>query len=281
MIDLHAHSTASDGTLSPAELAEAGRGFSVLALTDHDTLAGVREFMDASHRLSPAATRLAGVEISVVPGDGYGRFHMLGLGVDADSPALCNLLGRIRVGRDERNEKIFERLAALGMPVSHEEVEVHARGEVLARPHFARVLVDRGLAVDVKDAFEKFLGTGKPAYAERYRPDPGEAIDAIHAAHGVAVMAHPKFWTQDADALSRGLAVWRDRGLDGVEAVYKANTFEEIMLHLRVAHELGLAATAGSDFHGGNKPTVSLGMDVGDENSFLAPFFDALEKRAM
>ena len=192
---------------------------------------------------------------------------------------MIGVLERILAGRDERNEKIFANLAALGMEVSREEVEAHAKGEVMARPHFARALVDRGFAEDVKDAFERFLKAGRPAYAERYRPDPGEAIDAIHAAHGVAVMAHPKFWTGDEAKLSEGLARWRDRGLDGVEAVYKANSFDETMLHLRVAQELGLAATAGSDFHGGNKPSISLGMDVGDEEAFLAPFFAALERR--
>ena len=279
MIDLHVHSTASDGTFAPEELAEKGRDFSVLALTDHDTLEGVDGFLSASARLASKAVRLAGVEVSVESGEGYGRFHMLGLGVEPDAPELAGLLERIRVGRDERNERIFENLAALGMPVGRDEVAVYAKGEVVARPHFARVLVDKGFATDVKDAFERYLGAGRPAYAERYRPDPQMAIDAIHAAHGVAVMAHPKFWTVDADRLSEGLAYWRGRGLDGVEAVYKANTFEETILHLRIAQEIGLAATAGSDFHGGNKPTISLGMDVGDEDAFLAPFFAALECR--
>ena len=279
MIDLHVHSTASDGTFAPEELAEKGREFSVLALTDHDTLDGVGEFLSASARFSPGAVRLAGVEVSVEPGEGYGRFHMLGLGVEPDAAGLNELLDRVRAGRDERNERIFENLAALGMPVSRDEVAAYAKGEVVARPHFARVLVDKGFATDVKDAFERYLGAGRPANAERYRPDPQLAIDAIHAAHGVAVMAHPKFWTADVDKLSEGLAHWRDRGLDGVEAVYKANTFDETILHLRMAHDLGLAATAGSDFHGGNKPTISLGMDVGDEETFLAPFFAALDRR--
>ena len=282
MIDLHVHSTASDGTCTPEELAEKGRHFTVMALTDHDNTDGCARFLAACGRdkRDPlVGLRLAGIELSVDPGAGYGQFHMLGLGIDPDAPSLAGFLARIRAGREERNVRMVERLTSLGMPVTMDEVRRYAGGEIVARPHIARVLIDKGFATSVKDAFERFLGPKAVAYVSRYRPSQAEAIEVIHAAHGAAVMAHPRFWTSDARLLAEGLARLKDIGLDGVEAVYQANLPLETPLHLRLAREIGLAVTAGSDFHGANKSAVTLGMDVGDEATFLAPFLDALAKR--
>ncbi len=279
MIDLHVHSTASDGTCPPEELAERGRSFSVMALTDHDNTDGCARFLDASRRLGVDGLRLPGIELSVDPGAGYGQFHLLGLGIDPDVPGLVEFLARIRAGRVERNLKMMEKLAALGMPVSEEEVRRHAGGEIVARPHIARVLVEKGFAESVKDAFERFVGKNAVAYVSRYRPSQEEAIEVIHAAHGAAVMAHPRFWTSDARLLAEGFARLKDLGLDGVEAVYQANLPLETPLHLRLARAAGLAVTAGSDFHGMNKSSVTLGMDVEDEEVFIAPLLAALAKR--
>ena len=279
MIDLHVHSTASDGPCPPEELAERGRSFSVMALTDHDNTDGCARFLAASRRLGVDGLRLPGIELSVDPGAGYGQFHLLGLGIDPDAPRLVEFLARIRAGRVERNAKMMEKLAALGMPVSEEEVRRHAGGEIVARPHIARVLVEKGFAESVKDAFERFVGKNAVAYVSRYRPSQEEAIEVIHAAHGAAVMAHPRFWTSDARLLADGFARLKDLGLDGVEAVYQANLPLETPMHLRLARAAGLAVTAGSDFHGANKSAITLGMDVEDEESFLAPLFAALAKR--
>ena len=273
MIDLHVHSTASDGTFPPAELAKMGASFYAMALTDHDNCDGVAEFLAAA---GGAENRFAGIELSVTPGEGYQRFHLLGLGIDPANAQLNALLKTIRAGRAERNVKILAKLAELGHPVTMDEVRVYAKGEIVARPHIARALVAKGAAADMLDAFAKFLAAGAPAYVPRYRPAPGEAFDAIHAAGGLAVMAHPKFWTPDPKALRYGLRWLKRRGLDGLEAVYGANTNDETVDHLRAAKELGLVVTAGSDFHGANKPTVTLGMTVDDERAFLAPFFAAL-----
>ena len=128
-------------------------------------------------------------------------------------------------------------------------------------------------------AFERFIGSKSVAYVSRYRPSPEEAIEVIHAAHGAAVMAHPRFWTSDARLLAEGFARLKDLGLDGVEAVYQANLPLETPMHLRLARAAGLAVTAGSDFHGANKASITLGMDVGDDEAFLAPFRDALARR--
>ena len=223
--------------------------------------------------------RLPGIELSVDPGAGYGQFHLLGLGIDPDAPGLVDFLARIRAGRAERNVRMLEKLASLGMPVTMDEVRRYAGGEVVARPHIARVLVEKGFAESVKDAFERFVGKNAVAYVSRYRPSQEEAIEVIHAAHGAAVMAHPRFWTSDARLLAEGFARLKDLGLDGVEAVYQANLPLETPLHLRLARAAGLAVTAGSDFHGMNKSSVTLGMDVEDEEVFIAPLLAALAKR--
>ena len=282
MIDLHVHSTASDGTLSPSELAEQGRDFSVMALTDHDNCDGVDEFLDVAEKLRRASgdIRLAGVELSVEPGDGYERFHLLGLGIDPANGALTEFLRRVQKGRDERNARMISRFAAIGIAIRPQELCAYAKGEVVARPHFARWLVDHGYAPDVSEAFGAYLTQSSPSktncYVSRYRPDPGEAIDLIHGAGGVAVMAHPRQWTKDPTMLRSGLARLKARGLDGIEAVYQANGPDETIDHLRAAKELGMCVTAGSDFHGANKLSIKLGMAVDDEDAFLAPFLARL-----
>lgn len=272
MIDFHCHSTASDGTCTPAEVAALGRGFRALALTDHDNVDGAREFLAASRG---DGVRLAGVELSVEPGDGYRQFHLLGLGVDPDSPALAAFLEKIRAGRDARNLKMIAQLNAIGVAITIEDVKRHSGKKIVARPHFADALVEKGYARDSADAFARYVAYGAPGYAPRYRPDPGEAFDVIHAAGGIAVMAHPKFWTGDPALLRAGLKRLKERGLDGLEAVYQTNTPEETVDHLRAAREFDLVTTAGSDFHGAKK-TNALGMEVDGESAFIAPLLAKL-----
>ena len=276
MIDFHVHSTASDGTETPEALAEKSRDFAAMALTDHDNCDGCARFLAECERLGVTGRRLAGIELSIEPGEGYAKFHLLGLGIDPAAPCLTDFLDEIRAGRNERNVAILAKLNALGVPIAHADVAKYANGKIVARPHIARVLVEKGFAASVADAFARYVGDGAPAYVTRYRPAQARAIDVIHRAGGVAVMAHPRYWTSDPDALAAGLARLKDLGLDGIEAEYQANAPEETILHLRTARALGLAVTAGSDFHGANKPTVTLGMAVADEEAFLAPFWDAL-----
>ena len=281
MIDLHVHSTASDGTCAPAKIAEYGRKFAAMALTDHDNCDGTAEFLSAC--APDCGLRLAGVELSVAPGEGYGMFHLLGLGIDPACEALRAILKRVLAGRNERNLEIVEKFGKIGINVPIGEVSQIACGEIVARPHFAKWLSDHGYAPDIKAAFSKYLMKSSPqetnCYVSRFRPDPEEAFEAIHAAGGVAVMAHPRFWTRDIDLLRKGLGPLKEKGLDGIEAIYQANRAWETVEHLRIARELGLCATAGSDFHGSNKPSVTLGMDVGDDREFLKPLVERLELR--
>lgn len=275
MIDFHCHSTCSDGTFTPEELAERGKTFAAFAITDHDNCDGGARFLAASQ--GQGGLRLAGIELSIDPGEGYSKFHLLGLGVDPRSRHLNDFLERIREGRNERNRKIVARLAELNMPIEERELLKYANGKIIARPHIARVMMDHGWVTSVKDAFERYLRDGGPAYVTRYHPGQAESIEMIHAAGGVAVMAHPKYWTQDADALRKGLRRLKDLGLDGIEAMYKANAVDETVDHLHAAKELGLLVTAGSDFHGANKPDIPLGMEVVNEEEVVGSLMERLE----
>ena len=289
IVDFHVHSTASDGTCAPAELvAKAARGgFAMMALTDHDNCDGVAEFASAA----AAPVRLfPGIELSIDPGEGFDKFHLLGLGIDPENEGLKTFLKRVIDGRNARNERILANFRRLGIEMceaGRSGVFAYAHGEVLARPHFARWLTDHGYAADVKDAFAKYLLPESPdatrCYEDRYHPSQAEAIGVIHGAGGLAVMAHPKYWRRewktigvDFAAAEKGLAALKDLGLDGVEALYQANTNEENVEFVRIATKLGYLKSAGSDFHGSNKPTIQLGMDVSDD--YIAPLAKRLNE---
>ena len=286
-LDFHVHSTASDGTFAPREIAgkaAAGR-FAAIALTDHDNADGVVEFLAAGRELGLRA--VAGIELSIEPGAGFDRFHLLGLGIDPENATLKAFLRKVLDGRNARNEQIVANFARLGIDLGG-DIRSYAHGEVLARPHFARWLMEHGYVASILEAFEKYLLPESPAatrcYEERFHPSQEEAFAAVHAAGGLAVMAHPKFWrrewkTQGCDfaAARRELPAVQEKGLDGLETLYQANRPEEDVEFTRMADALGLVKSAGSDFHGANKPTIPLGMDVGD--SFAAPLLERLGLR--
>ena len=279
VVDFHVHSTASDGTCTPSELAEKAKGFAAIALTDHDNCDGVVEFLRRH-----SCRRIPGIELSIEPGEGFDKFHLLGLGIDPANENLKAFLKRILDGRNDRNARIIANFRGLGIEMVN--VEAYAHGEVLARPHFARWLVDHGHAADLRDAFAKYLLPDSPretrCYEERWHPSQEDAFRTIHEAGGICVMAHPKYWRTgwkttgcDFAAAEREFAALKERGLDGVEALYQANTNEENVAFTRIATKLGYLKKAGSDFHGSNKPTISLGMEVSEE--FIAPVLERLD----
>ncbi len=284
-VDFHVHSTASDGTCAPAELAAAASDFSAIAITDHDNADGAEEFLSAPAR--EGLRRFAGIELSIEPGEGFDRFHLLGIGIDPHDENLKRFLRRVLDGRNGRNAKMLENFARIGIDIPRDEIALYAHGEVLARPHFARWLVDHGYAADVSVAFSKYLLGDSPAatrcYESRWHPPQEEAFSVIHAAGGLAVMAHPKYWRDawksegcDFAAAERELAVLKEKGLDGLESLYQANSPEENIAFTRIADSLGLLKTAGSDFHGANKKAIPLGMNV--SVPFIGPFLEALER---
>ena len=263
LIDLHAHTTASDGALSPTELVEeaARVGLAAVAVSDHDTVEGVAEALEAGKRLGVEV--VPGVEFSIKHNTG-GHFHLLGLLIDHTDPVLIAALDRVARSRADRNRIIVDKLNKLGMDLTLEEVlAISTRGNT-GRPHIGQALVDRGYVADITEAMEKYIGNGRPAYESRYRPLPEEAIQFVHQAGGLAVLAHPVSTTLEGPKLKARLAYLQEHGLDGVE-VFCPSQDEVFRLEVRaMAESLGLLITGGSDFHGRYKPDIALGFGRGD-----------------
>ena len=260
-IDLHAHTTASDGSFTPTELVEAahGLGLGALAVTDHDTLAGLGEARAAAQRVG--LDLVAGVELSVE--DDGGRFHLLGYGFDPANAALAETLTTLRRSRAARNDLMAARMSEMGLPVTMDDVRAEAGEDalVIARPHFARALIKKGIVGSVAEAFEKYLSTGKPLYLPKEVLTPRDAIALIHGAGGVAVMAHPGLVPLDEAAFdARVTSLAQKDGLDGIEAYYSQHSQADTDRFLALATRLGLLVTGGSDFHGTVKPHVPLGI---------------------
>ncbi|ADE56434.1 MULTISPECIES: PHP domain-containing protein [Aminobacterium] len=258
-IDLHLHSTCSDGTITPRALAfkAKSQGLSVASLTDHDTTEGVKAFLKTCARREVRG--VAGVELSA---DFHSVMHILGYRIDVDSPLFQKHMKHLREGRDERNYKICQKLQRLGLSISIEEVQAEAQGEVIARPHIARVLIRKGYVQSMGAAFERYLGREAPAYVPRYRLSPQQCIETIHQAGGVAVLAHPVQTTDDYGELVDILSSLKELGLWGMECLAPSHAPQQVFQYLRIAKEMGLFPTAGSDFHGTNRPGVSMGIRV-------------------
>lgn len=241
--DFHCHSTASDGRLAPAEVVRlaAARGVAVLALTDHDTTAGLAE---ASAAAAEAGVRLIpGVELACdLPGN---ELHMLGLFIDPEAPVLQARMRSMREERVERGHRTTQALTDAGAPVDWARVQAIAGEASIGRPHVARALLEAGHVDSIEEAFDRFLGRGRPAYVERERLEPAEAIALVRGAGGLPVFAHPPF-TDDYAALAAELA---DIGLWGLEVYYGAYPADQVDALRNLAERLGLAATGGSDFH--------------------------------
>jgi 3',5'-nucleoside bisphosphate phosphatase len=263
-IDLHTHSTRSDGSLEPAALAKAAvdAGLTAIALTDHDTLAGLPE--------ATAAGAAWGLE--VIPGvEVTARFphramHVLAYGFDPQDPTLGAMLARVRAGRTDRNDRILARLAELGVPVTMEDVRgaCGASGRTIGRPHIASAMVRRGWVRDEKTAFGRYLKDGGVAYVPAEVVDPEEVISAVLAAGGATVLAHPRQLRLDGtEAYGQLFTRLANAGLAGIEVWHPSHSPIEREVFLRLATERGLVATAGSDFHGAAKPDIHLGVGDG------------------
>ena len=261
-IDLHAHTTHSDGTLTPAELVRLAwqRGLGALAVTDHDTTAGLPE----ARRVGAAV----GVEIldgcEVTAHLPAGIVHILAYGFDPEDADFQAMLVDVRRGRDERNVVILEKLTALGVPVTESEVSRHVEGSITARPHIAAALVDQGHADDLQAAFRLYLRDGGPAYAQAQVPAAEEVIARIIAAGGVAVLAHPRsLGLRHRRSYRQLFAGLKQEGLAGIEVHHPSHGIEQRQMFQALADELELVATGGSDFHGANKPYLELGTGDG------------------
>jgi predicted metal-dependent phosphoesterase TrpH len=258
-IDLHAHTTASDGDQSPTELVARAlaAGLTAIAVTDHDTTTGLHEAIEAGKRLGVEV--VPGIELSAEVG--RGQCHLLGFLIDPDNMPLISRLQYVVDMRNNRNAHIIERMRSeLGFDVTLDEVEALAGGEIVARPHFARVMVNKGYVASMQEAFDIYLGKGGKAYVERIRLSPEEAIALIHGAGGVAVLAHPNNLKRNQAETEAEIKLLVSQGLDGIEARYNKHTPEDTTRYRALADRLGILTSGGSDFHGPTvKPDVFLG----------------------
>jgi predicted metal-dependent phosphoesterase TrpH len=254
-VDLHAHTTASDGTYAPPELVQEAvrRGLRVLAITDHDSTEAVGPALAAA-REHPRLEIVPGIEINTEVGGA--EVHVLGFFLDHEAAWLRELMREFREERAARVHRIAERLAGLGLPVEPTEVLALVREGSAGRPHVAQIMVQKGYVATVREAFDRYLRAGGPAYVSHRTLSVHEACALIRRAGGVTAMAHPGF-NEGADALIRELA--GERLLDGVECYYAEHTPEQTARFVGLCRELGLVTTGGSDFHGPAVRAATLG----------------------
>ena len=262
-IDLHTHTTASDGSMTPTELIRraVSKGLAAIAVTDHDCVDGVEEALAEGRRQGIEV--IPGLEISAE--FDRGTMHILGFFVDWKKESLRRRLFELQEARRLRNPKITKKLQEQGLEITHEEVVAASGGGQVGRPHFAKVLVQKGYVASMEEAFEKYLKRGGPGYIEKFRFSPQESIALIHEAGGVAVLAHPfTLGLKSAEMENDLLAELTQTGLDGIEVYYSKNAPEDTIHYLRLCESYGLLPTGGSDFHGAHKPDIDLGIGRGN-----------------
>jgi 3',5'-nucleoside bisphosphate phosphatase len=261
-IDLHLHTTHSDGSLRPSDVLALAKQASVtaLAITDHDITTGINEAIAAGRELGIEV--IPGVEVSSF--DGRSEFHILGYYVQCEDPEFMSRLATLRASRHRRNPLIIERLRGAGLDVTYEEVRALAGTESVGRPHIARLMMQKKYVSSAKEAFDRYLGEGKPAYVARELPTPVEAIQWIREAKGVAVLAHPTWVKDTGDALRSCVTALKNAGLGGVEVHYSTHSRSQTAQYLELAWTLNLLVTGGSDFHGITKPDIEVGYGRGD-----------------
>jgi hypothetical protein len=262
-IDLHAHTTASDGSYTPTELvvAAAEGGLTAIAVTDHDTLDGLAEAEEAARQMN--IEFVPGIELAISYDNG--RFHMLGYLIDRNDPVLNGRLDRLKDNRVNRNAHMVEKLRSLGFDITLDDFIAESGGGQVGRPHMAAALVKKGIATGYQDAFDRFLADGALAHVPKDKITVEEGLELIHAAGGLAVMAHPISVKLEGDALAEELKRLRELGLDGLECYYSQHTPEQVDAFLDLARSAGLLVTGGSDFHGTPKPDIRLGHVIGDQ----------------
>lgn len=284
-IDLHVHSTASDGTTDPEMLPQAvmrqvkeeGKKYDEfwLALTDHDTVAGVKRLKLAA-RDYPNFHVVPGVEISCNYKEK--EIHMLGLYIDEDNEELVQKLEYYREDRKRRNTRILQRFSDIGIEIPEEALKV-AEGETPGRPHIARYLMEQGITSSVKEGFDRFLKEGGLCYVDREKPTPEEGIRMIQNAGGMAVLAHPMQYRHlDRTELEELVRSLKEAGLEGIETYYTEFTAEETVFVEDLSRKYGLFTSGGSDYHGQNKPDYHLGSGMGSLTDTMELVFGSMKE---
>lgn len=282
MIDLHSHTTASDGSLTPAELAAlaAGRGLTCLGITDHDTIGGLAEAEQAAAAVG--LELVPGVEISVDYSGG--EFHLLGYFIDYRNALFLDRLSYLQENRFNRNQVMLRKMRDLGFEMTMADIEAEAGGGQIGRPHMARALLKKGYVDSVQEAFNRYLADGQPLHVPKVKLAPPEAIDLVHLAGGAAVLAHPRYLGFDDPAdLEVEIEQLAGAGLDGLECYYSQHSEAQTRLYLEIATRHDLVVTAGSDFHGISKPDVELGtiyQGRAGDSSLLEPLRESARSHA-
>ena len=266
MIDLHSHSTFSDGSLTPEQLVrEAERAqLSALALTDHDSIIGLERFMAACSK--SIVRGVPGVEISVDCNPSDATMHILGYFIDPANTQLNEHINRLRDGRQHRNEEILKRLNAMGLMLNMNEISAFAGENNVGRLHFAQALMARGYVRNTHEAFDKYLARGKSGYANRLRFKPIGGVEMIRQAGGIAVLAHPFTLNLGKLALADCVGKLAQAGLQGIEIYYPQHSPKMVRQYLDLAKQFHLIATGGTDFHGTPMPDIKLGRGFGALN---------------
>lgn len=259
-VDLHTHSCVSDGSMKPAEVVRAAKdaGLAAMALTDHDEVAGIPEAAAEGERLGIEV--VPGIELSA---QGKTEVHVLGFYPDVESRPFQDALARIRDCRHQRMVRTSELCRENGMDISMEEAESFANGGLLCRAHFARAMVARGWADSVKDAFDRWLGNGKPCHFDMQVFSPDEAVRLLKDANAVVCIAHLNQLHLPDEEVYAFLKSLLPCGLDGIEGWYTEYSTEQTHTYQEMARELGLICSGGSDFHGTMKPHISIGRGTG------------------
>jgi len=272
LVDLHVHSTVSDGLFPPHEVVRlaAEMGLRAVALTDHDTVAGVPEALAAGRALGIEV--IPGVEFSADFDDG--ACHILGYFIDHTHQPFLDLLHAARQGREERNLKILARLNELGIPLTMEEVTRGAKEGVLTRGHFASALMERKVVKNWDEAFQKYLGRDGLAYVSRRRVTPADAIQAVRAAGGLAALAHPRQLNRGAAETDEWIERLAAAGLEAVETASPDHTPNYARRYKAAAERLGLLEVGGTDWHGRPEANIRLGLGAGS----MAVHYDLVQR---
>lgn len=284
-IDLHIHSTASDGTHTPQAIVElaASSGLRAISITDHDTLEGTRAAYGGD--LPPGLGFITGVEISVhAPKNSHigSSLHILGYGVDPENGPLCQALDHYQEVRKRRIHRIVERLQQLGLPMTLPQVMAEAGDGAAGRPHVAEAMVKAGYADDINDAFDRYLGNGRPACVGKERMTCRQAFDLIAGAGGIPVLAHP--YLIDGEPSDRLVALVKrlcDMGLKGIEVYYPKHDTAAVARYLELAARFDLVATGGTDFHGALIPEIKIGRGNGDLHVPYAVFDELISRHSI
>jgi len=267
-IDLHIHSTASDGSLTPKEILDHAQNINLaaIAITDHDSIDGSRDALRAG--IPSCFNFLTGVEISAAHPSffpGSGSFHILGYNIRLDDPDLNQALNQLRQARKNRNPKIVKRLNEMGFQISLEEVRQTVGEGQMGRPHIAYTMMKKGFVKSVDEAFDKYLGAAKPAYVDKERIGCEDALKLIRNAGGVAVLAHPGLLNiADESRLEKLMQDLIDMGMGGMEVYYPEHSPEQIRRYTELAKKYSLLITGGTDFHGSVTPEIKMGSGKGE-----------------